>query len=62
MGVWGVDDAMPPNCSNRLCMAPAEADWDGEPYCLACADLVLERLAAVDRVPALRDLLPPLFE
>ena len=47
-------------CSLVPCEARAEALLDGEPLCLDCADLVIERLQAVSATPGLRNLLPAL--
>lgn len=52
----------PPNCSNRRCMRPSGVAVDGEPYCLACADELLERFVAVSLTPELREQLPQLWE
>lgn len=49
-------------CYAPHCLALAECLFDGVPYCLDCADLVLDRLVAVQLTPRLRELMPPVFE
>lgn len=57
---WPSDAA--PNCSNRRCMRASGVTVDGEPYCLDCADELLERFVAVSLRPDLREQLPQLWE
>ena len=59
--MWNIND-IPPRCSNRFCMKEAECTEDDVPYCIACADLSLERFVLVSIHPGLRDQLPPLWE
>lgn len=47
-------------CAMPHCLRFANCLFDGVPYCLGCADLVLERLMLVSMVPRLRGLLPAL--
>lgn len=54
---WGRYGA--PLCSLR-CMHESECAVDGEPYCLDCADLVLDRFLAVSIDPDLARTLPAL--
>lgn len=42
--------------------AGATDETDGAPYCLDCADELLQRWAAIELTPALRETLPPLWE
>ncbi len=51
-GCLGADD----------CMAPAACLYDGQPLCLDCADLLLERHLAIAERPELLTLLPPLWD
>lgn len=53
--VWGVT-----LCHVHADPHPAEALLDGLPLCIDGADELLERIAAVELAPALRELLPPL--
>lgn len=55
------DIQTPPLCSAR-CMRVAQCAIDGEPYCIDCGDLVLDRFVAISLNPALRESLPPLWE
>lgn len=59
--MWALAET-PPNCSNRYCMRESELEADGTPYCIACADLILERWLLICAHPELRDTLAPLFE
>ncbi len=55
---WGIDGCLgADNCMNR-----AECLFDGQPLCIDCADLLLERTVAITEVPRLRNELPPLWE
>lgn len=53
---WGDD---PPLCSTR-CMRLSFLTVDGVPYCIECADAWLDRIAAIELRPAIRELLPAL--
>ena len=59
MLTWPLDN--PPCCENRRCMRPADCDIDGQPFCLACADELLQRFIAVSWTPQLREQLPELW-
>lgn len=48
-----------PLCTLR-CMRESALTVDGEPYCIECADLLIEREIAVSQNPELVALLPPL--
>lgn len=50
-----------PNCSNRFCMASSDVEIDDVPYCLDCADQLLDRFCAVSLRPELREMLPELW-
>lgn len=54
-----VDWTAGPFC-NRCRARPAELLLQGELACVDCADVVVERLAALELAPALRELLEPL--
>lgn len=49
-------------CRLRPCEAMAECLLDEEPYCLDCADLIVERLNAIGDRPDLRKYLPALSD
>lgn len=53
---WGVTGCSAPNCEES-----AELLWDGEPFCIDCADLLLERLAALEFNPRANEFLPTMF-
>jgi hypothetical protein len=47
-------------CEVAGCMALADGWLDGTPYCFACAELMLERMAAIELARSLRETLPPI--
>lgn len=47
-----------PICSRRGCPSPASCVLDRQILCLDCADDLLERMAALELEPRLRELLP----
>ena len=57
---WPVES--PPCCSNRACLAPAACTIEDEPFCIECADELVDRLYAIAANPSLREELPPLWE
>lgn len=65
MQLWRFDDV---RWGDTLCAAPrccqvAETLWEGTPYCVGCADLVVDRELSMDLLPKERAYeLPPLFE
>lgn len=54
---WGGAGCGAPHCSNA-----AELLWDGELFCIGCADLVFERLIIMEQYPGVIDRLPDLWE
>jgi hypothetical protein len=53
--VWGYT-----LCSMRHCVALAECTYDDEPYCLDCADYLIDRQGAIALDGRMRALLPGL--
>lgn len=49
-------------CALRPCERRTECLLDGEPLCLDCADLAVDRLNAVGLNPLMRTLLPGLSD
>ena len=62
--LWRYDDVdwADGRCYHCMFRQPLEVLVDGEPMCCDCADLWLERQVAIEIYPAMRELLPPLWE
>jgi len=62
--VWSFDEVLwgEQRCHHCLFRNLVELLVDDEPMCLDCAGLLVERAAAVAIAPALRELLPPVWE
>lgn len=48
------------SCRVAECVEPADGWLEGTPYCFAHAELMLERLQAIELAPSLRETLPPI--
>lgn len=51
-----------PGCWFPRCAAASDGSLDGTPYCLAHADVVIERWAAVSLAPTAARLLPAISD
>ncbi len=55
---WGVQF-----CTGRvLCYSLAELLYEGQPLCIDCADILLQRHVAISEAPQLLMMLPDLWE